>query len=106
MPRSLGECAQLLVQAALVAGGGILVDQPLADQAVDGGSCFAERQLRRGLVLGGDGAADFLYAAAQFRALTGVAGAVNFRLARAFLCLCCIGQNRSPENALKSGQLC
>jgi hypothetical protein len=81
------------------------VDQPFAGHAVDNGRGFEEGFLCPRLVLGGDGSADFLDATAQFGALTGVAGAVNICLTRAFLCLSCIRQNLSPESALKSAQL-
>lgn len=102
----LRQCPQTLIEPALVASGGIFMYQPFACQTIDNGGRFAERLLCRGLVLGGDRGADFLDPAAQFCTLAGVAGAVDFRLARAFLCLCCIGQNRSPESVLKSAPLC
>ena len=87
----------MLIEAALVAGGLVVMNQSLAYGAVDDRYRLAVG-LRGGLCIAGvDGGKDLLDRGAQFRALTGIALAVDFRLTRALGCLCCIGQSTTPD---------
>ena len=78
----------MLIKAALVTGGLVVMYQSLAHSAVDNRHCLAEG-LRGGLcVATADGGKNLLDRSAQFRALTGVALTVDFRLTRTLGCLC------------------
>ena len=78
----------MLIKAALVTGGLVVMYQALAYGAVDDRDCFAIG-LRGGFCIAClDGGKNLLDRGAQFRALTGVALTVDFRLTRTLGCLC------------------
>src|SRR5690606_15272746 len=86
-------------QSALVARGGVLVDQVLVGDAVDDRLGPAERLGGPGLVAGGDGLADRLDGGAKRRALARVALVAGDRLAGALARRCDVGHVLSVQSA-------
>jgi len=78
----------MLIKAALVAGGLVVMNQALAYSTVDDRDCLA-KGLHGGFCIASlDGGKNPLDRGAQFRSLAGVTLTVYFRLARTLGCLC------------------
>ena len=78
----------MLIKAALVTGGLVVMYQSLAYGAIDDRDSFAIG-LRGGFRIAClNGGKNLLDRGAQFRALTGIALTVDFRLSRTLGCLC------------------
>lgn len=86
-------------EAALVAGGFVLVDQATRCVTIQHRSSGLKGGGGGGLVVGINGFDDFLDRGAHHGTCAGVAGAANFRLFRALLCGLDIGQGELLEAA-------
>src|SRR6185437_1482533 len=105
----LRQFVDLRVEAALVAGGLVLVDQAAGGVAIHHRLGDGERGDGAGLVLGLDGLDDLLQGGADHGTCADVAQAALFGLARALLRGLDVGQGRTPECSVGVGkrrQLC